>query len=96
VLSSGQLGSHHGLPVSIVVSTTLQELEAAAGTAITGGGSRLPMSDLIRMASHAHHYLAVCDKHTSKPLYLGHTKRIANPISESCCTPPTGVASTSP
>ena len=43
-LASGQLGSHHGLPVSIVVSTTLQELESAAGIAPTGGaaGCRCP------------------------------------------------------
>jgi len=78
-LASGKLGRHHGLPVSIVVSTTLQELECAAGVAITGGGSWLPMSDVIRMASHARHYLAVFDTHTQRPLYLGDTKRIATP-----------------
>ena len=77
VLASGELGSHHGLPVSIVVTTTLQELESAAGLAGTGGGSCLPMSDVIRMASHARHYLRIYDKHTSRELYLGETKRIA-------------------
>jgi Domain of unknown function (DUF222) len=56
LLMSGKLGQHNGLPVSIVVSTTLQDLEAAAGKGLTGGGSRVPMSDLIRMASHAHHW----------------------------------------
>ncbi|MFN8072668.1 MAG: DUF222 domain-containing protein, partial [Mycobacterium sp.] len=35
------------------------------------------MRDLIRMASHAHHYLCVFDKHTDRPLYLGRTRRIA-------------------
>ena len=39
VLASGALGSHHGLPVSIVVSTTLTDLESAAGIAHTGGGA---------------------------------------------------------
>jgi hypothetical protein len=78
-LASGELGSHHGLPVSIVVTTTLQDLESAAGIAGTGGGSWLPMSDLIRMASHARHYLRIYDKHTSRELYLGETKRIASP-----------------
>jgi Domain of unknown function (DUF222) len=43
----------------------------------TGGGSRLPMRDLIRMAAKAIHYLAVFDDHTSRPLYLGRQKRIA-------------------
>ncbi|MBV9515364.1 MAG: HNH endonuclease [Mycobacteriaceae bacterium] len=79
VLSSGELGSHHGLPVSIVVSTTLQELESAAGIGGTGGGTWLSMADVIRMASHAHHYLRIYDKHTSRELYLGKTKRIATP-----------------
>jgi hypothetical protein len=79
VLASGELGSHHGLPVSIVVTTTLQELESAAGLAGTGGGTWLPMADVIRMASHARHYLRIYDKHTSRELYLGETKRIASP-----------------
>jgi hypothetical protein len=79
MLACGQLGSHHGLPVSIIVKTTLQELESAAGKAITGGGTWLPMSDVIRMAAHAHHYLAVFDNHTAVALYLGKSRRIAAP-----------------
>ncbi|MBY0391263.1 MAG: 13E12 repeat family protein [Mycobacterium pseudokansasii] len=55
LLCSGDLGRHNGLPVSIVVTTTLKDLQAAAGKAHIGGGSLLPMSDLIRLASHAHH-----------------------------------------
>ena len=37
----------------------------------------LPMSDVIRLARHAHHYLAVFDN--GKPLALYHTKRLASP-----------------
>ncbi len=77
-LSSGELGQHNGLPVTVIVSTTLQDLQSAAGSAVTGGGSLLPMRDLIRMASHAHHYLVVYDKHTSEPLYLGRSRRCAS------------------
>jgi len=77
LIASGDLGQHNGLPVSIVVTTTLADLEAAAGKAHTGGGTQLPMSDLIRMASHAHHYLAVFDNGT--PLALYHTRRLASP-----------------
>ncbi|OMC43141.1 HNH endonuclease signature motif containing protein [Mycobacterium sp. IS-1264] len=77
LFASGELGQHNGLPVSIVVTTTLQELEAAAGKALTGGGTLVPMSDVIRMASHAHHYLAIFDR--AKPLALHHTKRLASP-----------------
>jgi hypothetical protein len=79
ILASGELGKHNGLPASIVVSTTLQDLESGVGQGITGGGSLMPMRDVIRLASHAHHYLVIYDKHTREPLYLGHTKRFASP-----------------
>jgi hypothetical protein len=77
LFASGELGQHNGLPVSIVVSTTLKDLEAAAGKGLTGGGTLVPMSDVIRWASHAHHYLAIFDQ--GKALALYHTKRLASP-----------------
>jgi Domain of unknown function (DUF222) len=77
LFASGQLGQHNGLPVSIVVTTTLKDLEAATGKALTGGGTLVPMSDVIRWASHAHHYLAIFDH--GKALALHHTKRLASP-----------------
>ncbi len=77
LLASGELGQHNGLPASIIVTTTLQELESAAGRGLTGGGTILPMSDVIRLARHAHHYLAIFDK--GKALALYHTKRLASP-----------------
>ena len=39
MLASGKLGQHNGLPASIIVTTTLAELEAAAGKGLTGGGT---------------------------------------------------------
>jgi hypothetical protein len=78
MLASKQLGSHHGLPVTLLVSTTLKELESGAGMAVTGGGSLLPMPDLIRMAAHAHHYLAIFDD-AGQALHLGRSKRCASP-----------------
>ncbi|ORV36499.1 HNH endonuclease signature motif containing protein, partial [Mycobacterium intracellulare] len=77
LLASGELGQHNGLPASIIVTTTLAELEAAAGRALTGRGTILPMSEVIRLARHAHHYLAIFDK--GKALALYHTKRLASP-----------------
>ncbi|OBG28644.1 HNH endonuclease signature motif containing protein [Mycobacterium sp. 852002-51057_SCH5723018] len=77
LLASGKLGQHNGLPASIIVTTTLKELEAAAGRGLTGGGSILPMSDVIRLARHARHYLAIFDE--GKALTLYHTKRLASP-----------------
>jgi hypothetical protein len=77
VLASGELGQHNGLPASIIVSATLDDLENASGTGFSGGGTRLPMSDVIRLARHAHHYLAIFDKGEAVALY--HTKRLASP-----------------
>jgi hypothetical protein len=77
LLASGELGQHNGLPASIIVTATLRELEASSGKALTAGGSLLPMSDVIRLAGHAHHYLAIFDK--GKALALYHTKRLASP-----------------
>ena len=77
LLASGDLGQHNGLPATIVVTTTLEDLESAAGTGLTGGGTQLPMSDVIRMARHAHHYLAIFDRGQAVGLY--HTKRLASP-----------------
>ncbi|EUA65693.1 hypothetical protein I553_8135 [Mycobacterium xenopi 4042] len=59
------------------MSTTLAELEAGAGKGLTGGGTLLPMTDVIRLARHANHYLAIFDKGRALALY--HTKRLASP-----------------
>ncbi|OBF80430.1 hypothetical protein A5791_08520 [Mycobacterium sp. 852002-51163_SCH5372311] len=77
LLVSGNLGQHNGLPATIVVTARLKDLEAAAGTGLTGGGTLLPMSDVIRLARHAHHYLAIF--HNGRALALYHTRRLASP-----------------
>jgi hypothetical protein len=51
VLTSGQLGLHNGLPCTIIVSATLQELESGYGQAVTATGILLPMPTVIKMAS---------------------------------------------
>jgi hypothetical protein len=76
-LGDPALGKHNGLPVTVVVSATLDQITSAAGHAVTAGGTLLPIGDLIRMASHAWHYLCVFDAHSQRPLYLGRSKRIA-------------------
>ncbi|OMC03713.1 hypothetical protein A5735_00485, partial [Mycolicibacter heraklionensis] len=77
LLASGDLGQHNGLPATIIVSTTLTDLQSGTGRAHTGGGTWLPMRDVIAMASHAHHYLRIY--HGAKELALFHTKRLATP-----------------
>jgi len=77
LLACGNLGQHNGLPATIIVSTTLTDLEAGTGKAHTGGGTWLPIRDVVRIASHAHHYLRI--HHGAKELALFHTKRLASP-----------------
>jgi uncharacterized protein DUF222/HNH endonuclease len=78
-LMSGELGSHQGLPVTIVATVALADLQAKAGVARTGGGSVLPMSDVLRMAAHAYNYLLVFDQAKRCELYRGRDSRLATP-----------------
>jgi hypothetical protein len=87
-IASGELGSHRGIPVTVIATTTVADLEQAAAAmadpnqpmpapARTGGGSTLPMRDLIAMAARSVHYLAVFEDHSNRPIYLGRSTRIA-------------------
>ena len=78
-LRSENLGTHNGLPVAVIATATLQDLEKGAGLAVTGGGSRVSIPTLIQMAAAgAYHYLYIYDKHTKQSLYLGRTRRLAS------------------
>ena len=100
VLESGELGQHNGLPTSIIIRTTLQDLESRAGVGVTGGGTVIPIRDVIRMAAHANHFLAVFDKATGSALDLFRARRVASPAqrimliardggcTKPCCTVP--------
>jgi hypothetical protein len=79
VLESGELGQHNGLPTSIIIRTTLQDLESRAGVGVTGGGTIIPIGDLIKLAARANHWLAVFDKATGSALELFRARRVASP-----------------
>jgi hypothetical protein len=87
-IASGGMGAHRGHPVTVIVRTTLAELNQAAhavtnpaipmpAPARTGADTALPMRDVIRMGADGIHYLAVFDDHSERPLYLGRQQRIA-------------------
>ncbi|WP_061490073.1 HNH endonuclease signature motif containing protein, partial [Mycolicibacterium phlei] len=78
-LMGGDLGTLNGLPVSVIIRVTLEQLESRAGLATTGGGTKLPISDVLRMAAHAHHHLAVFDGATGSALAHFRGKRVATP-----------------
>jgi hypothetical protein len=79
LLASGKLGQLNGLPATIIVTTSLQDLHAAAGVGVTAGGTLLPMHEVIRLASQAHHYLVIYDHHNPQNLYCGRAQRLATP-----------------
>ena len=96
MLSSGQLGQHNGLPVTIVATTTLADVTAAAGLAHTGGGTRLPIPTLFRMAAEVHPYLVLLRNPREIELYYGRTRRTVDAPSPAARRPPTTVRSTTP
>lgn len=73
------LGTLNGLPVSVIVKTTVQELQDRAGVAVCGDGTRVSIADLIRMGAHAHWALAVFDGVSGSALDLFRTRRVASP-----------------
>jgi hypothetical protein len=87
LLASGKLGQHNGLPTTIIVTATLRDLESASGKALTGGGTLLPMSDVIRLARHAHHYLAISTR--AKRSGCITPNDWPHPANELCSTPRT-------
>ena len=60
-LGDPKLGRHNGLPVTVIVSTTLQELSAAAGQAVTVAERFSRCATLSGWPVSAYHYLAVFD-----------------------------------
>ena len=74
LLASGQRGSHNGLPVTMVITTTLHDLQSGTGHAVTGGGGLLPMSE----SSGRPQKRITIWRCSTEPLYLGRAKRLAS------------------
>jgi hypothetical protein len=79
-LDKAELGQHNGLPTAIIVRTTLQDLESRAGVGVSGGGTVLPLTDVLKLAAQAntHHYLAVFDGATGSAMNLFRARRTAS------------------
>ncbi|MFI6429124.1 DUF222 domain-containing protein [Rhodococcus oryzae] len=76
LLSSGVLGSHRGLPVTTIITMTLDQLEHATGVATTASGGILPIRDALKLAERSHPVLVLFD-HNGRPMHLGRSKRLA-------------------
>ncbi|WP_370180540.1 DUF222 domain-containing protein [Rhodococcus wratislaviensis] len=78
MLESGILGQHRGLPVTAIITMTLDQLEkAAGGVATTATGGLLPVDDALKLAERAHPVLVLFD-HDGRPLHLGRRRRVAS------------------
>ncbi|TQR83537.1 DUF222 domain-containing protein [Mycobacterium hodleri] len=78
MLDSGELGQHNGLPATIIIRTTLQDLESRAGVGVTGGGTVMPIRDVIGLAGRANLFLAVFDGATGSAVNLFRARRTAS------------------
>jgi len=78
VLESGVLGQHNGVAATMIVRTTLQDLERRAGVGVTGGGTVLPYGDMLKVAANADWYLALFDGATGSAMNLFRARRTAS------------------
>ncbi|MBY6538335.1 DUF222 domain-containing protein [Rhodococcus sp. BP-349] len=77
-LSSGRHGQHRGVPLSVIVSVSLEQLTAAAGLGLTATGSTIPVAEVVRRAAEAHHYLRVFDGASGSTLHFARARRCAS------------------
>lgn len=80
ILGNPALGTHRGLPLTVVASATLDQITTGAGFAVTASGTLIPIPDLIEMAgaNGFYPYLALFDDHKNRALYLGKARRLAS------------------
>ncbi|MEV6768455.1 DUF222 domain-containing protein [Nocardia sp. NPDC051030] len=77
-LGPAKLGSHRGLPVAVIFTMSVTELEQAAGVVTTASGGTVPIPEALKLAEHARPFLALFD-HAGMPLHLGRSHRLASP-----------------
>ncbi|QIS12929.1 HNH endonuclease signature motif containing protein [Nocardia arthritidis] len=71
------LGEHRGLPVSMIMTVSVEDLERKTGVATTATGGMIPISEVLRLAEHADPYLMVFDKQ-GLPLHFARKRRLAS------------------
>ncbi|MFE3753317.1 DUF222 domain-containing protein [Nocardia tengchongensis] len=71
------LGMHRGLPVEVVLTMSLTDLENGTGVATTNTGTQVSINEALKMAEGTHPVIAVLDG-DGMPLYLQRSRRTAN------------------
>ncbi|MFI9503539.1 DUF222 domain-containing protein [Nocardia sp. NPDC052566] len=70
------LGTHRGLPVELILTMGIDQLEDAAGCATTATGGTVPITEAIELAAHAKPYLLIFDSQ-GQPLHFSR-RRLAS------------------
>ncbi|MBF6180442.1 HNH endonuclease signature motif containing protein [Nocardia otitidiscaviarum] len=79
------LGSHRGVPVSVVLTMSLTDVQAGTGYAHTASGSVMSVRDALRMAEGTYPLLMLFDG-KGLPLHLGRGRyRLASPWQRLAC-----------
>ncbi|MGW4353367.1 DUF222 domain-containing protein [Nocardia sp. NPDC004582] len=71
------LGMHRGLPVEVVLTMSLTDLENGTGVATTASGTQISINEALKMAEGTKPVIAVLDG-DGMPLYLRRSRRTAN------------------
>ncbi|MEU1426642.1 DUF222 domain-containing protein [Nocardia sp. NPDC005746] len=71
------LGMHRGLPVEVVLTMSLTDLENGTGVATTASGTQISINEALKMAEGTRPVIVVLDG-DGMPLYLRRSRRTAN------------------
>ncbi len=77
LLGHQALGKPDRIPAELVITTTLAELEARSGVAITATGTRLPVADIVDLAADATPWLEVFANSSASILHFARGRRLA-------------------
>ncbi|MRH93368.1 DUF222 domain-containing protein [Nocardia sp. SYP-A9097] len=77
-IDNTKLGAHRGLPVALMITMTLDEVERAAGVATTATGGTVSIPAALKLAQGSRPWLVVLDG-GGRPLHLGRGRRLASP-----------------
>ena len=78
LLKSADQPSVGGIPASVIVTISLEDLLAKAGLAETADGSQLTTDQLLRIADEAEIWPTIIDRN-GVPFALGRSQRLASP-----------------
>ncbi len=77
-LASGDLPSMAGMPATLLLTATLEQLEARTGLVSVLNGGTVPVADVIRMAAHLR-VVPIVYTAAGQALYCGQEQRLATP-----------------